>query len=117
MQIHRADTAADMRRDIPAGEPTKPEVVDQVGHERVGIAIPSRIEVDTLHGDAADPVLTVTKFLFESPRPPLVARTGADVEAVLEMLGTPDAAGIALGVVQHGPAAFATYDGAGSVDA
>src|SRR6187397_3155837 len=103
MQVHRADTAADMRRH----RPTEGEVVDQVGHERIGVAVPGRIEVCAPDRDATYPVLPKAKFLLKPPRPPLVAGTGANVEAVLEMLGSLDPGAAALGVAQHGPAALA----------
>src|SRR5205807_5478134 len=69
VQGDRADTAADMRRKRPADA----EVVDQVAHDGIGIAITGRRQVKRPDAEAALAVLLEAEFLFEAPRAPFVA--------------------------------------------
>ena len=78
--IDRADADADMRRHRPA----EIDVIDQVAHRRMGLAA-ARGPGDRDAGDAelVETVAAVGVFLFEAPRPHLVADPRTDREPLV----------------------------------
>src|SRR5260370_9624142 len=105
VQRDRTDTATDMRRQRPADG----EVVDQVGHDRISVAVTGRREVDRADAKVVLTVLLEAEFLFKTPRAPLITGPGAAIEPVVEGLAMPQAPHVeapAFGV-EGGPATFA----------
>src|SRR5438105_14044065 len=103
MLIDQADTRAEVRGDNPAER----EVIDDVGHERVAVALASDRHPETAKVQAAQLVRGEVELFFKPQRSPFVAGASPEVIALVVFLSDRNRIeDIALGIVQVGPAAL-----------